>query len=263
MANAPRHVLALVTGASSGIGESFARALAGRGTNLVLVARRRDRLDQLAAALREGSGIEVEVLAADLTDDLGLANVAERLSDDARPVDLLVNNAGFGTSGALVDVDPARHADEIALNVGALVALTHAALPGMVARGRGAVVNVSSVASFQPAPKMAVYAATKAFVTSFSESLAEEVRQAGVVVQALCPGLTHTEFQETAEYTTSTRPEVIWQMPDEVVAASLAGLDKGRVLVIPGAHNKAFVAGTALIPRAAKRKLAKLVQDRT
>jgi short-subunit dehydrogenase len=257
------HQLALVTGASSGIGESYARALAGRGTSLVLVARRRDRLDELAEALRSTSGVSVEVLAADLTDDLGRGSVVERLTDSTAPVDLLVNNAGFGTTGALVDVDPDRHADEIDLNIGALVALTHAALPGMVKRRHGAIVNVSSVASFQPAPKMAVYAATKAFVTSFSESIAEEVRSAGVVVQALCPGLTHTEFQETADYDATTRPALIWQMPDEVVAASLAGLDKRRVIVVPGVHNKVLVTGSGILPRVARRKLATLVQERT
>jgi uncharacterized protein len=263
MAAPTSYTRALVTGASSGIGDAYARALAARGTHLVLVARRRDRLEELATALRDRHRVQVEVLPADLTDSLNVGEVAERLQATHEPIDVLVNNAGFGTTGDVVDIDAERLADEIDLNVGALVALSRAALPGMIERGVGAVVNVSSIASFQPAPKLAVYAATKAFVTSFSESLAEEVRHHGVRVQALCPGLTRTEFQETASYNPEVRPSFLWQEADEVVTASLRSLDRGTVLVIPGFHNKAFTNLTGPLPRRLKRRLAALVQERS
>jgi uncharacterized protein len=253
--------LALVTGASSGIGEAYARTLARRGCDLVLVARRRDRLENLAAALGGSGGVAVEVLAADLTDAADLATVVERL-DGGPPVDLLVNNAGFGTAAPLVDIDPRRLGEEVGLNVTALVALTRAALPGMVERCRGAVVNVSSVVGFTPVPRLAVYAATKAFVTSFTEAVAEEVRSSGVRVQALCPGLTRTEFQTAAGSDESQRPDVLWQRPEQVVAASLAGLERNRILVVPGLHNRALVAGSALLPRSVRRRLTAAAQER-
>ncbi|MEZ5218956.1 MAG: SDR family NAD(P)-dependent oxidoreductase [Ilumatobacteraceae bacterium] len=181
---------ALVTGASSGIGEAFVRQLATAGIPVVAVARREDRLEALAAEYPS-----VEVLVADLTDRDDLARVERRVSDAGSPIDLVVNNAGFGTSGEVADLDPDRLVREVELNVVALLRLSHAAAGSMVSAGRGWIVNVSSVASFQAMPGLATYSATKAFVTSFTEALNAEVRSAGVIVTALCPGLTRTEFQ--------------------------------------------------------------------
>lgn len=248
---------ALVTGASSGIGDVFARKLAARGTELVVVARRRDRLDTLAFDVPVGC----EVLDADLATDEGVERVEQRLA--AGDVDLLVNNAGFGTSGALAEVDAASIADEIRVNCLALVRLSKAAIGPMVERGHGAILNVASVAGFQPAPKMATYAATKAFVLSFSESLAEEVHGSGITVQALCPGLTRTEFQDVASYENTSAPGWMWQSAEEVVDTSLAALDKGRVVVVPGVHNRVAMGAAGLLPRAARRKVAAAVQNRS
>jgi short-subunit dehydrogenase len=186
--------VALITGASAGIGAEFAARLAGLQYDLVLVARRRDRLEAIAAAQRAAHGIRVEVIEADLSlagaPDAIVAGVARA----GMTVDLLVNNAGFGTHGRFETIPPERERDEIAVNVTALVALTRAFLPAMLERGRGGVINVASTAAFQPVPYMAVYGATKAFVRSFSEALHEEVRDRGVRVLALCPGVTATEF---------------------------------------------------------------------
>ena len=187
---------ALVTGASSGIGERLARLLAADGCDLIVVARRAGRLEELAAGLRAAHHVHVEVLAADLITPAGLLAAENRLSDASRPVELLVNNAGFGLSGSFADV-PADGAEaQIRLNVLALARLTHAVLPGMRKRGHGGILNVSSVAGVLISPGGAVYAATKAFVTSFSESLSAEVSGHGVHVTALCPGLTRTEFHD-------------------------------------------------------------------
>ncbi len=243
---------ALVTGASSGIGEAYARTLAGRGTALVLVARREDRLEALAKEL----DVDAEVLAADLADPDDLRRVEARVAATADPVDLLVNNAGFGTTGPFATLDVAREEEEIRLNVLALVRLCRAALPGMVDRKHGGIVNVSSLAAFQPDPGNATYGATKAFVLSFSEALAEELRKTGVRVQALCPGYTRTEFQTTAEYETSRIPKAVWQRPEQVVDASLAALDKNKILCIPGPHNKVAAVGSGFLPRSVRRKLA-------
>lgn len=249
----PTYERALVTGASSGIGEAFARALAARGTALVVVARREDRLQALAAELP----VDVEVLAADLSADTSA--VEARLQEETRPVDLLVNNAGFGTTGPFAELPLEREDEEIRLNVLALMRLTHAVLPGLVRRDRGAIVNVASVAGFSAAPRNATYTGTKAFVLTFTEGLAEEVRGTGVRVQALCPGLTRTEFQGTADYDASSAPAAAWQSADAVVAESLAALDRGRVVVVPGLHNRALVGTASLLPRAARRRIAGLV----
>jgi short-subunit dehydrogenase len=243
---------ALVTGASSGIGEAFARGLASRGTALVLVARREDRLEALAKEL----DVPSEVLAADLGDPAGLRRVEERVAAGTDPIDLLVNNAGFGTTGSFATLDVEREDEEVRVNVLAVVRLSRAALPGMIERGSGGIVNVSSLAAFQPDPGNATYGATKAFVLSFSEALAEELRKTGVRVQALCPGYTRTEFQTTAEYETSRIPKAVWQRPEQVVDASLAALDKGKPVCVPGPHNKVAAVGSGLLPRVVRRKLA-------
>jgi short-subunit dehydrogenase len=248
---------ALVTGASSGIGEAMARALGAAGIAQVVVARRADRLRELADSF-DG----VEVLAADLTTARGVAEVEERVVDAARPIDLVVNNAGFGTSGVFAEIDADRLDEEVRLNVGALTRLSRAALGVMVPRGRGYLLNVSSVVSFQPAPRLAVYAATKAYVTSLSESLHEEVRGTGVKVTALCPGLTRTEFQTVSSSSelTDRVPPMLWQTAAEVAATGLRDVAAGRALSIPGVVNKSMVAASGMTPRNVLRRLSGLVR---
>lgn len=244
---------ALVTGASGGIGEAYARALAAQGADLVLVARSGDALGRLASELSSKHGVKAEALPADLTTDLGIHGVEERVGD----VDLLVNNAGYGISAHLDATDPDDVDGMIRLNVLALARLTRAALPGMLERRHGGIVNVSSVAGFQPSPSFATYNATKAFVTMFTEALSLEVKDTGVRVQALCPGLTRTGFQAVAGETgTDGLPEFVWQTPEEVVDASLAGLRRGSVLVVSGAHNKVLIGATSVLPNGIKRRLA-------
>jgi len=250
---------ALITGASSGIGESMVRMLTAERIPVVVVARREDRLRELAGS---ASGADVEVLAADLTDADGLAAVEERIADEDDPIDLVVNNAGFGTSGVFAELDVDRLDDEVRLNVLALTRLSHAALATMVPRGRGHLLNVSSVASFQPAPKLAVYAATKAYVTNLTESLHEEARGSGVKVTALCPGLTRTEFQEvsgSAHYS-DQYPSFAWMTADEVARTGLDDVAKGRALSVPGAMYKAVAAASSMTPRSVIRRLSGLIQ---
>jgi short-subunit dehydrogenase len=248
---------ALITGASSGIGEAMVHLLGGAGIPQVVVARRVDRLDELAGRY-EG----VEVMAADLTTAKGVAQVVARVTDAEHPIDLVVNNAGFGTSGEFHTLDPDRLDDEIALNVAALTRISRAALGVMVPRGHGYVLNVSSVASFQPAPKLAVYAATKAYVTSLSESLHEEVRGTGVHVTALCPGLTRTEFQSVSgsDSYTGEYPSFAWLSANEVAETGLHDVAKGRALSVPGALYKSMVAASSMAPRGLTRRIASLVQ---
>ena len=250
---------ALVTGASSGIGASMARQLAETGMPLVVVARRRDRLEALAA---EHSN--VEVLVADLVTADGLAAVEARITDPDRVIDLVVNNAGFGTSGPFHTLDPDRLAQEIDLNVTALTRLSHAALRVMVPRRRGWLLNVSSVASFQPSPKLAVYAATKAYVTSLSEALHEEVRGTGVKVTALCPGLTRTEFQGISNQTgtASEYPAVAWLDVETVAREGLEDAAAGKSLSIPGMLYKGLSAVSNVLPRTIARRASGLIGSR-
>lgn len=252
---------ALVTGASAGIGAAFARALAARGHDLVLVARRRDRLAALAKEVAERHGAEAAVEAADLAEDADLARLAEAVAADAP--DVLVNNAGFGTVGAFAELDPERELEEIRLNVVALVRLTRAALPGMRARGSGAVVNVSSLAGESAGPFTATYSATKSFVTRFSESLHEELRGSGVVVQALLPGFTRTEFQEVAGVDPGRVPGFAWLRPERVAEESLAALARGDALCIPGAGYRLLGGVTGLAPRGLSRRLLGAIQRRS
>ncbi|WP_131736198.1 SDR family NAD(P)-dependent oxidoreductase [Actinomadura roseirufa] len=230
---------ALVTGASSGIGESFARLLAGRGADLVIVARRAGRLDGLARELVERYRVAVEVLAADLTDPVQRGEVERRLRAD--PVELLVNNAGHGAFGAFAELPLDDHLAEIELNVGALVRLTHAAVPGMVERGRGGVLNVASMAGFAPSPGSATYGATKAYVISFSESLHSEVAGTGVHVTALCPGFTRTRDDAPSN--------PLWLRREAVARAGLEAVAAGRALCVPGAQYKAALPALKLMPR--------------
>jgi short-subunit dehydrogenase len=251
---------ALVTGASAGIGEAFARALAAEHYDLVLVARRRDRLDALAKQLGERHHVTARVQVTDLAQESELDELAESVASETP--DLLVNNAGFGTMGAFAELDPERELEEIRLNVLALVRLTRAALPSMLARGRGGVVNVSSLAGESAGPFNATYAATKAYVTSFSESLHEELRGTGVVVQALLPGFTRTEFQEVAGVDPGSVPAFAWMKPEQVVAASLAALRRGDAICVPGLGNRLLGGVSALAPRGFMRRLLGSIQRR-
>ena len=245
---------ALVTGASAGIGLAFAERLARDGYDLILVARRRERLEELAKRLRESHKAEVEVLVADLTDAGDLLGAEQRAST-APGLDLLVNNAGFGTAGPFRTLDPDAEEREVLLNCIALVRLTRAALPRMVERGRGGVINVSSMAGFMPSPYNATYGATKAFVNSFTEALAQELRGTGVVVQALCPGFTRTEFQEVAEVDTSQIPDFAWMEPGPVVDAALAALEARDVICVPGLGNRVLSWTARSLPRTAVARI--------
>jgi len=282
---------ALVTGASSGIGAAIARELAGAGVSLVLVARRVDRLAELADELRASSrpnsrsrarladelrassgprsgrgdgdrSLDVEVLVADLTDRADLIRVAARVADGDRPIDLLVNNAGLGAGGAFAEGSINTYRQVIDLNVAALVELSHAAVGPMLARRRGWVMNMSSLGGHAPGPGFAVYSATKAFVTSFSESLHEEVRRSGVVVTAVCPGATRTAFGERSGAETADLPGLLLQDADEVAAEALAATAAGRAVRVTGGVNRLSAALTTVLPRSANRRLAALVTDR-
>lgn len=253
---------ALVTGASSGIGEHFARALAERGCDLVIVARREELLRRHADELSSQHGVEVEVLAADLTDRAQLAGVEARVADEERPVDLLVNNAGFGTYGPFHELDVDRETAEIDLNVTALTRLCHAAAPVMVARGRGAILNVASMAGFQPLPYNSTYSATKAFVAAFSEAIHEELAEHGVTVTALCPGFVRTGFQDEADIDRSGIPEQLWMQPRPVVDAALEDLERGRAVSVPGIGYRALGVLSRATPTWATRKVAERVAKR-
>jgi len=248
--------VSVVTGASGGIGEALARRLAAQGSDLVLVARRREDLDRVAAELRERHGITVDVLTADLTADDGIAAV-EACIRERRP-DLVVNNAGFGIVGPFADSEVEQVDGMVRLNVLALTRLARAAVATMVERGSGAVVNVGSIAGEIAGPNLAVYAGTKAYVRVFTESLAEELRGTGVHVQALLPGVTRTGFQEVAGDVGGSLPSFLWQDADEVAAACLAGLRRRQVVTVSGVHNKAFVAGVTLLPGSLARRIAGL-----
>lgn len=256
----PRSV-ALVTGASSGIGAAFSAALAARGDDLVVVARRTDRLEALAAHLGAAHGTQVEVLPADLATDAGVAVVAERLTASDRPVDLLVNNAGVGSMGRFWDLPPEGETAQVMLNVVAPVRLTHAALGPMVARGRGGVINVSSLGAYQPVPFNATYGATKAFVSSFTNALHEELRGTGVRVMVLAPGFTRTEFQGESFGPTNV-PGLAWQSPDEVVATALRAYDRGRAVCITGAVNVVAAAAVSVLPASVSRRVSGAITRR-
>lgn len=256
--------LAVITGASSGIGEAFARRLAAGGYDLLLVARRKDRLDQLAAQLQRLHGICAEAVVADLTRDGALQFVEERIAA-APSLEFLVNNAGFGTLGRFFAVSLDGQDRMHRLHVLATVRLTHAALVGMVARNRGSIVNVASVAGFAQSPGNTSYCATKAWMNSFSEGLYLELKSSAsaVRVQALCPGYTITEFHDTLGIGRRFAPASWWMSADEVVEASLRGLAKNRLFVIPGWRYRLFVFIMGLAPRRLRHVLALRYIDRS
>ncbi|MDN4174950.1 SDR family oxidoreductase [Nocardioides sp. SOB77] len=236
---------ALVTGATAGIGRSFAQQLAARGDDLVIVARDTARLDAVAEELRSGHGVAVEVLAADLADRAGMAAVEARLADRDRPVDLLVNNAGFGLKERFLDNSADLETAMLDVLVTAVLRLTHAALGPMTERGHGGVINVSSVASYLP---RGTYSAAKAWVNSFSEWAANEYRPQGVTITALLPGFTRTEFHERMDVSRDSAPSFLWLDADELVRTALADHEAGRVFSIPSARYKAIATLARAVP---------------
>ena len=254
---------ALITGASAGIGRAFAVGLARRGHDLVLVARDATRLAEVATDLAREHGVRADPLAADLLAADGLAAVEARLTDVDAPVDVLVNNAGFGTFGRFAELDVEREVHEVELNVVALLRLTHAALTAMETRSSGAILNLASLAAYQPAPHSATYGATKAFVHSFTHAVHEEARGTGVRVLLVCPGYTHTEFHDRAGLGVTELPEFVWQEADAVVDAALRDLDRGRSVSIPGALNQTAAAFSSLSPAGITRRVAGLVVKRS
>ncbi|MCA1815623.1 MAG: SDR family oxidoreductase [Acidobacteria bacterium] len=237
----------LITGASSGIGEAFARALAARGESLLLVARSEERLVSLCNELGREHGVNCQHFAVDLTEGGACGRLFEETKARGLEVETLVNNAGFGSMGEFTSLELARELNMIELNVRALVELTHLFLKPMRERGRGAIINVASTAAFQPVPYMATYAATKAFVLSFSEALWEENRGRGVKVLALCPGVTETNFFAAAHI--GRPPHRTVETPDEVVTTALRALARGRSHVVSGWLNYALAESQRLVPR--------------
>lgn len=250
---------ALVTGATAGIGREFVRQLAERGHDVVLVARDRARLENVSDEIQRTYQVRTEILVADLGDRAQAGKVAERLADEARPVDLLVNNAGYALARPFLENDVEVEEELLEVLCRSVLVLSHAAARSMRGRGHGAIVNVSSVASFAA---MGSYSAAKSWVTVFSEGLATELAGTGVSVTALCPGFTHTEFHERARLNMSRLPASLWLEPDAVVRACLADVSRGRALSVPGAQYKALVAMLRLVPRGLVRAVSGGVRRR-
>ena len=238
---------ALITGASAGLGAEFARQLAAQGNDLVIAARSKDRLEKLAATLRAEHGVQVEVITADLATPAGTDKVIKRLTDASRPVDLLVNNAGHGHGASFLENDIAKEIAALDLMVRAVMVLAHAAAHAMIPRGSGAILNVASVAAWMG---YGTYAAHKAWVTSFTEGLAGELRGTGVTATVVLPGLTHTEFHERANLDSfDGMSEVVWLRPENVVKSALKATRKGRVLVTPSLRYAVVANFTRVLPR--------------
>ena len=244
---------ALVTGASSGIGVEIARDLARRGHGVTLVARREDRLQELADELAAAHGVRTEVIGADLAEPGSRAAVVDEVAERGLTIEVLVNNAGLSTSGPVHRSDVEAELRMVRVDVEAVVELCSRVLPAMVARGRGAVLNVASVGSFQPLPGQAGYGAAKAFVLSYTQGIQGEVRGTGVTVTALCPGPVRTGFGEAAGLdpaaSEAALPSFMWVEADEVARAGVAGLDRGRSVIIPGSANAVAAQAGRLVPR--------------
>ena len=245
--------VSLITGASSGLGAEYARQLAATGDDLVLVARDRAALESVAAQVREHSGVTVEVLPADLSEEAGRDAVTERL---AAGVTVLVNNAGFGTSGEFWTTEPAELQRQLDVNVTAVMHLTRAALPPMLAAGRGTVINIASVAGLLSG-RGSTYSASKAWVISFSEGLTNGLGGTGVGVHAVCPGFVRTEFHQRAGIDMASIPGPMWLTVDDVVGESLADIAKGRVISIPGVQYKVLTTAGRFVPRGLVRAATK------
>jgi len=256
---------ALITGASSGIGTEFAHQLAQRDYNLILVARRKELLKSIAKDIQNTQSIAIYCFSTDLSTAEGLRDLYQQVAQQGLEVDMLINNAGFGTMGAFEEQDSALEQKEIALNVAAVVDLSHHFIPGMLKRNSGSIINVASVAAYQPVPYMAVYAATKAFVLSFSEALWAEYRERGINITALCPGPVDTGFFEATgnKNLQKAKAKISMMQCDEVVSTALQALDKQQPQIIPGAKNRIAPFSARLLSRAAMVKLvAKTMRPR-
>lgn len=253
---------ALVTGASAGLGVHFAEALAKDGHDLILVARRGDRIAALAERLIQEHGVVAHAIASDLAQPGAPAKLFAEIAARGLTVDVLVNNAGFGLRGDFAALDGARQAEMIDLNCRALIELCHLALPGMIARRSGGILNVASTAAFQPGPWMAIYYASKAFVLSFSEALHEEVKDKGIHVSALCPGATRTEFAEVADMTDSELFKRFASGPEAVIADGLAALKANKAVKVSGALNAVMAGSIRFTPRGLARRIAGSLQKR-
>ncbi len=256
---------ALITGASAGIGSEVARQLAARGHNLTLAARRRERLDELADEIRAAHGVDIDVHACDLADDTARAGLVNTLLGAPRHVAIVVNNAGYGSFGRFWELPRESETSMVRLNCEALVDLTHAFLPAMVGRGEGAILEVGSMAGFQPTPWNATYAATKAFVLSFSEGVSAELAGTGVSLTVLCPGPVDTEFSEVAgvDDLHSGLPDMFTQTAEEVARRGLDGMDRGKRVVFTGVSHRMVAQAGRFTPRMALLPLANRVGKRT
>jgi short-subunit dehydrogenase len=244
---------ALVTGATSGIGHAFCRELAERGNDLVIVARHRARLENVSDELRARYSVDVEILAADLSKRTQLRRVADRLADRERPINLLVNNAGFTTSKSLLRGDLADEEAMLDVLCRAVLVLSHTAALSMRERGRGHIINVSSVAGFVPT---STYGAAKGWVTAFTETLAHELAGSGVSATALCPGFTHTEFHERANLDMSGTPKAMWLEADWLVRDCLDDVRAGKVVSVPGVQYKVIAGVAQLVPHSLMRAVS-------
>jgi hypothetical protein len=253
-----RESTCLITGASSGIGADIARSLARRGHGVTLVARRTELLEKLAEELRAGHGVRAEVLAADLLDPATRGELVERVAALGLTVDVLVNNAGFGSAGNFQQLPVEREVDMVRLNVETVVELCGRYVPEMVGRGRGALLNVASTAAFQPLPRQATYAASKAFVLSFTDALSVDLSGTGVTAASLCPGPVRTEFFENAGFESEARdlPGFVWTTPDFVAEEGVRALERGRRVAVPGGFNRLSALSGQHTPRGAWLKLA-------
>jgi hypothetical protein len=252
---------ALVTGASSGIGLELARLLAGRKRNLYLVARSADRLNEAADELKGTFGVDVRQVAVDLTLPDAIDRIADAVAADDAVIDFLVNNAGVGLLGRFHETRVDEQRDLIRLNVETLVGLTHRFIPQMIKRRTGAVLNVASMAAFTPGPLMASYYASKAFVLSFSESLAAELREYGITVTALCPGPVPTGFQSRAGFPQAGKTSLPSISAQKVARIGLKGVESGKRVVIPGIMNKVLAAASRVVPRSLSGRAVYRVQS--